>query len=90
MQSFLLEKEYYFRESKQCFFRKGQTFEVKVYKDPRDPTAYGPGFLDELNDLVEQSQMILGEDVHVDLKMLNEDASKDEQPNFPESEIGRD
>ncbi|KAJ5623367.1 hypothetical protein N7490_011972 [Penicillium lividum] len=83
MQPFPLDKEYYLRESKQFFFRTGQTFEVKVYKDPSKPTAYGPGLLDNLNELVGQGQMTLGEDVHVDVKMLNEYPFKDEQPNFP-------
>lgn len=75
--------------SKGFFFRKGQTFDVKVYLDPKPGTAYGPGLLDELSTLVGRGKMTLGDDVHVDVQVLNADPFEDaEVPDIPwESEL---
>ncbi|KAA8646784.1 hypothetical protein EYZ11_011412 [Aspergillus tanneri] len=55
------------------FFREGQTFEVKVYEDPKPDTANGPGLLDELRTPIARGRMTLGSDVHVDVETLNRD-----------------
>ncbi|KAI3231206.1 hypothetical protein DTO012A9_8158 [Penicillium roqueforti] len=68
--------------SKGFFFRRGQTFNVKVYVDPKLATANGPGLLDELCTLVGRGKMTLGDDVHVDVTVLNADPFEDEEPDI--------
>ncbi|KAE8376158.1 pyridoxal phosphate-dependent transferase [Aspergillus bertholletiae] len=55
------------------FFRPKQKFKVKVYEDPKEDIAEGPGLIDSLRTPIAQGTMTLGEDVHVDVETLNED-----------------
>ncbi|KAF4999003.1 hypothetical protein FGRMN_2802 [Fusarium graminum] len=59
------------------FFRHGQTFQVKVWKDPRDSVAEGPGLLEGLGEYLYEGEMTLGENVFVDVEGPNEDKLKD-------------
>lgn len=69
--------------SKKFFFRTGEPLDVKVYLDPKPATANGPGLLDELSTLVGRGKMTLGDDVHVDVDLLNKDPFEDEELDIP-------
>ncbi|KAF4124797.1 Glutamate or tyrosine decarboxylase or a related PLP-dependent protein [Geosmithia morbida] len=58
------------------FFRKGRTFNVKVWKDPKDPKAKGPGLLKHLGNPLYTGKMTLGRHVVVDAEGPNEDPFK--------------
>ncbi|KAE8327244.1 pyridoxal phosphate-dependent transferase [Aspergillus sergii] len=55
------------------FFRPEQTFQVKVYEDPKADIAQGPGLIDNLGAPIARGEMKLGNDVHVDVEALNWD-----------------
>ncbi|KAE8143547.1 pyridoxal phosphate-dependent transferase [Aspergillus pseudotamarii] len=59
--------------SKDFFFQKGKTFKVKIYEDPNQAIAQGPGLLDKLRRPIARGVMTLGDDVHVDAEQLNKD-----------------
>ncbi|KAM0351849.1 hypothetical protein ACHAPU_002362 [Fusarium lateritium] len=63
--------------AEEFFFRQGQTFKVKIWKDPRDPAAEGPGLLEDLGKHLYEGEMTLGENVFVDVEGPNEDKLKD-------------
>lgn len=65
----------------QFFFKSGQKYDVKVYKDPRqDPRSAGPGLLDQLGSPLAHGTMTLGADVFVDVEYLQVDPFKDPKP----------
>lgn len=55
------------------FFRPGKEFEVKVFRDPNAPIAFGPGLLTNLDTPIARGKMTLGQDCHVDVESLNYD-----------------
>ncbi|GBF61633.1 aspartate 1-decarboxylase [Trichophyton mentagrophytes] len=55
------------------FFRPGKEFEVKVFRDPNAPIAFGPGLLTNLATPIARGKMTLGQDCHVDVESLNHD-----------------
>ncbi|KAB8233262.1 pyridoxal phosphate-dependent transferase [Aspergillus alliaceus] len=55
------------------FFRSGQKFKVKVYEDPNGNCSEGPGLIDNLGTPIGRGEMTLGDDVHVDVELLNQD-----------------
>jgi glutamate/tyrosine decarboxylase-like PLP-dependent enzyme len=64
----------------QFFFRPGQEFSVKIFRDPHQPDAKGPG----LADVTEKEQiatgtMVLGERLYVDSDHVNKDPFKPKQ-----------
>ncbi|KAG9499668.1 hypothetical protein J7337_008127 [Fusarium musae] len=59
------------------FFRQGQKFKVKIWKDPKDAAARGPGLLKDLGRHLYEGVMTLGENVFVDAEGPNEDKLKD-------------
>jgi hypothetical protein len=69
--------------SKKFFFRKGETFEVKVYLDPKPAEANGPGLLDDLSKLVGRGKMTLEGNIHVDVDYLNKDPFEDQELDVP-------
>ncbi|EWZ40549.1 hypothetical protein FOXYS1_14235 [Fusarium oxysporum] len=63
--------------AEEFFFRQGQKFKIKIWKDPKDATAHGPGLLDDLGRHLYEGEMTLGENVFVDAEGPNEDKLKD-------------
>ena len=63
--------------SENFFFASGKKFKVAIYKDPKEPTADGPGLLDNLGTALSEAEMTLGENVFVDVEGPNEDKLKD-------------
>ncbi|DAA78911.1 TPA_exp: Uncharacterized protein A8136_2696 [Trichophyton benhamiae CBS 112371] len=55
------------------FFRPGKEFEVKVFRDPNAPIAFGPGLLTNLDTPIARGKMTLDQDCHVDVESLNND-----------------
>jgi hypothetical protein len=83
MQPFPLDNNNDAFDSGRFFFKPRQSFEVKVWIDPKGPSANGPGLLDDLSELVGQGQMDLGEDVYWDVGVLNKDPFADETNETP-------
>ena len=83
MQPFPLDNNDKAFSSKHFFFKSGRTFQVKVWIDHKEPSANGPGLLDDLSELVGQGEMTLGEDVYVDVEVLNDDPFEDETLDVP-------
>ncbi|KAB8217597.1 pyridoxal-dependent decarboxylase domain protein [Aspergillus novoparasiticus] len=69
--------------SEDFFFRPGQTFKVKVYKDPKPDIAAGPGLIDNLGPPIARGDMILSNDVHVDVEALNRDPLEKMEQDVP-------
>ncbi|KAG5802484.1 hypothetical protein H9Q74_012859, partial [Fusarium xylarioides] len=63
--------------AEEFFFRQGQKFKVKIWKDPKDAAAHGPGLLKDLGRHLYEGEMILGENVFVDAEGPNEGKLKD-------------
>lgn len=63
--------------AEEFFFRQGQKFKVKIWKDPKDAAAHGPGLLKDLGKHLYEGEMTLGENVFVDAEGPNEDKLKD-------------
>jgi hypothetical protein len=63
--------------AEEFFFRQGQKFKVKIWKDPKDAAARGPGLLKDLGRHLYEGEMTLGENVFVDAEGPNEDKLKD-------------
>ncbi|KAF9780384.1 hypothetical protein IL306_000267 [Fusarium sp. DS 682] len=63
--------------AEEFFFRQGQTFMVKIWKDPKDASAHGPGLLKDLGRHLYEGKMTLGENVFVDAEGPNEDKLKE-------------
>ncbi|RBR06154.1 uncharacterized protein FIESC28_11169 [Fusarium coffeatum] len=63
--------------SEDFFFAPGKKFKVAIYKDPKEPTADGPGLLENLGTALFEAEMTLGENVFVDAEGPNEDKLKD-------------
>ncbi len=61
------------------FFRKGRTFKVKVWEDPKDAKAKGPGLLDNFPESLYTGQLTLAGTVAVDVEGPNEDSFKHEE-----------
>lgn len=56
------------------FFRKGsQNLRVKVWEDPFDAWAEGPGLLNNLGNAIAEGTMSLGNEVQVDAESVNYD-----------------
>ncbi|KAJ5639269.1 uncharacterized protein N7484_007131 [Penicillium longicatenatum] len=83
MQPFPLDNNDDAFDSGRFFFKPRQSFEVKVWIDPKAPSANGPGLLDDLSELVGQGQMDPGEDVYWDVGVLNKDPFADETNETP-------
>ena len=58
------------------FFRAGQSFPVKIYRDPRNAGDGGPGLLDGVTEVLGQGTVTLGKDVQVDTEGVNRDIFK--------------
>lgn len=61
------------KKDRHFFFRPGKEFEVKVFRDPNAPIAFGPGLLTNLATPIGRGKMTLGQVCHVDVESLNHD-----------------
>lgn len=59
--------------SEDFFFRPGSKLKVKVYEDPNGNCSKGPGLIENLGTPIGRGEMTLGDDVHVDVELLNQD-----------------
>lgn len=65
------------------FFRKGRTFDVKVWPDSNSSTNKGPGLLDNLVKPIASGTVTLEDDVYVDVESPNKDPFEKKQTLTP-------
>ena len=74
MQPFAVSKS----ELPACFFfQPDKKYKVKVWDDPNDASAAGPGLLEGLGEPIEGT-MTLSKEIHIDLEWINKDPFEQE------------
>lgn len=83
MQPFPMDNNHLAINSQKFFFRKNQTFDVKIYVDPKPAVTNGPGLLDDMVKLVGRGQVALEGNIYVDVDVLNKDPFEPEDLDVP-------